>query len=275
MNTSKNLREKLLMASVAGAFVFAPVGATAVFAQSSTETTPTVDRLVEEPADSTDTDSSATSETDVDSTVGADETESAPDATASDSMSDEPDNTAGETTGTVPGGATEDSAADSAPAESDDSLAGDDANVDTETTSALPESGDSGMTGMFLTEQGDDHVLANNYIGKSVYNQAGEKVGDINDLVFTKDGGIEAAIVGVGGFLGIGQHNVAVDFSQIDIIENPDDGSLELTIAADRDQLAEAPGFKTKEDRLAELNRQDSGEGTDGGMMNPAGTTAE
>src|SRR4030095_2611674 len=47
-------------------------------------------------------------------------------------------------------------------------------------------------------------------LGKDVYNDAGDKVGEINDLIVTPDKALSYAIVGVGGFLGIGEHEIAV-----------------------------------------------------------------
>ena len=51
-------------------------------------------------------------------------------------------------------------------------------------------------------------------LGKDVYNDAGEEIGDINDLIVTPDRSLSYAIVGVGGFLGVGEHNVAVPVSK-------------------------------------------------------------
>jgi sporulation protein YlmC with PRC-barrel domain len=51
-------------------------------------------------------------------------------------------------------------------------------------------------------------------LGKSVYNDAGEKIGDINDLIVAPNRAVSYAIVGVGGFLGVGEHNVAVPVSK-------------------------------------------------------------
>ena len=50
-------------------------------------------------------------------------------------------------------------------------------------------------------------------LGKDVYNDAGDKIGDINDLIVTPSRSLSYAIVGVGGFLGLGEHNVAVPVS--------------------------------------------------------------
>ena len=47
-------------------------------------------------------------------------------------------------------------------------------------------------------------------LGKGVYNDAGDKVGEINDLIVTPNKALSYAIVGVGGFLGVGEHQIAV-----------------------------------------------------------------
>ena len=50
-------------------------------------------------------------------------------------------------------------------------------------------------------------------LGKDVFNDAGEKIGEINDLIVTPNRSLSYAIVGVGGFLGMGEHDVAVPVS--------------------------------------------------------------
>ena len=50
---------------------------------------------------------------------------------------------------------------------------------------------------------------------------ANETVGDINDLVLDKDGKVVAVIVGVGGFLGIGEREVALDYSSLNVKYDP------------------------------------------------------
>jgi sporulation protein YlmC with PRC-barrel domain len=51
--------------------------------------------------------------------------------------------------------------------------------------------------------------------GIDVYNQQNQKIGDIDDVLMDKDGKAKLAILGVGGFLGMGEHNVAVNFSEL------------------------------------------------------------
>lgn len=97
----------------------------------------------------------------------------------------------------------------------------------------------------------DTDNLGSRLIGQPVYSSTGddaEEIGKISDLVFAKDGQITAVIIGVGGFLGIGEKAVAVDFQ-----------SLEFTLAADNterwvlpttaDALTAAPEFVWKEDK--------------------------
>jgi ribosomal 30S subunit maturation factor RimM len=51
---------------------------------------------------------------------------------------------------------------------------------------------------------------ASKLVGVNVYNDANEKVGDINDVILDKSGKVENVVLGVGGFLGMGEHYVAV-----------------------------------------------------------------
>src|ERR1700712_97810 len=52
-------------------------------------------------------------------------------------------------------------------------------------------------------------------VGVNVYNDANEKIGDINDVILDKAGKVENVILGVGGFLGMGEHYVAVAYDKL------------------------------------------------------------
>src|ERR1700744_5835889 len=56
---------------------------------------------------------------------------------------------------------------------------------------------------------------ASKVVGLSVYNDNNEKLGSINDLVMDKSGNIKAVVLGVGGFLGMGEHLVAVTLDKV------------------------------------------------------------
>ena len=90
---------------------------------------------------------------------------------------------------------------------------------------------------------GDGH-LATQIIGESVYNGTGddaENIGDVNDIVVGADGKIEAVVVGVGGFLGIGEKDVAVDYAQLDWAER--DGDRWLVAPMTKEQLEAQAAF--------------------------------
>src|SRR5712692_1915207 len=62
---------------------------------------------------------------------------------------------------------------------------------------------------------------ASKLVGLSVYNDNNESVGSINDLLMDKSGGIKAVVIGVGGFLGVGEHLVAIPFEKIKFVNEP------------------------------------------------------
>jgi len=97
--------------------------------------------------------------------------------------------------------------------------------------------------------QGDN--LASNLIGSAVYGSAAEDaemIGDINDIVISPEGDVASVIVGVGGFLGIGEKDVAVDYETIEWADR--DGERWLVANMTREQLEAAPAF----DRTALYN---------------------
>ena len=54
--------------------------------------------------------------------------------------------------------------------------------------------------------------------GLKVYNEANENIGTINDLLMDKSGAIKIAVIGVGGFLGMGEHLVAVPYEKLKFV---------------------------------------------------------
>jgi len=62
---------------------------------------------------------------------------------------------------------------------------------------------------------------ASKLMGLNVYNEANEKLGDINELILDKDGKVNAVVIGVGGFLGMGEHDIAVTMDKLKFVEEP------------------------------------------------------
>jgi sporulation protein YlmC with PRC-barrel domain len=62
---------------------------------------------------------------------------------------------------------------------------------------------------------------ASKVVGLSVYNDSNESLGSINDLLMDKSGDIKAVVIGVGGFLGVGEHLVAVPLDKVKFVDEP------------------------------------------------------
>ena len=62
---------------------------------------------------------------------------------------------------------------------------------------------------------------ASKLIGVDVYNTANEKIGDIDEILIDASGKVTSVIIGVGGFLGIGQHDVQVQLSELKFVNEP------------------------------------------------------
>lgn len=96
----------------------------------------------------------------------------------------------------------------------------------------------------------DTDNLGSRLMGQPVYSSAGdeaEEIGTINDLVFSADGQITAVVIGVGGFLGIGEKSVAVDFDSLDFTL-AHDNTERWVLPTTADALTNAPEFVWAED---------------------------
>jgi sporulation protein YlmC with PRC-barrel domain len=62
---------------------------------------------------------------------------------------------------------------------------------------------------------------ASKLVGVDVYNEANEKIGDISEIILDKSGKVANVIIGVGGFLGMGEHYVAVAYDKLKWVNDP------------------------------------------------------
>lgn len=76
-----------------------------------------------------------------------------------------------------------------------------------------------------------------------VINLAGEAVGEINDVLIDKDGKVAAAVIGVGGFIGMGERHAAVPFSSLQLTRDAN-SDLVIRVNLTKDQLKAAPDWK-------------------------------
>lgn len=96
--------------------------------------------------------------------------------------------------------------------------------------------------GELLTSVPSSAMTVTDWYKQDVYDQKNNKIGEIMDVLVNKSGQVDAAIVGVGGFLGAGEKDVAVKFDSIKQTKKND--KIYLTMDTTKDALKKAPGFK-------------------------------
>lgn len=147
----------------------------------------------------------------------------------------------------------------------------------TETTVTAPAS--ILATGYTVTDKDN---LATEIIGKQVYSSEAadaENIGNVNNLVIGDNGQIAAVVIGVGGFLGIGEKNVAVNYSELQWVV-ADDNTERFVLPTTKEALQSAPDFKAEDQTPppsaapADSTAPAPADGTmapaDGGAMAPA-----
>jgi hypothetical protein len=91
---------------------------------------------------------------------------------------------------------------------------------------------------MFYAERGE--WRASKLIGTSVTNQTKETIGDINEVLIDKDGKVAAVIIGIGGFLGMGERHAAVSFSALQMSRDANNNAL-ISVNVTKEQLKASP----------------------------------
>ena len=117
-------------------------------------------------------------------------------------------------------------------------------------------------TTSWMTQEAADQWRISKLIGVNVFNNASEKIGNVAELITDRDGKLAAVVIGVGGFLGLGEHDVAIPYDQISWVNQPNPtttggGSRSLrssegprsspdhaVLNMTKDQLKAAPAFK-------------------------------
>jgi sporulation protein YlmC with PRC-barrel domain len=84
-------------------------------------------------------------------------------------------------------------------------------------------------------------ITVSDYYKQSVYDTKDNKIGDVNDVLLDKSGQVSAVILGVGGFLGLGEKDVAVPFSAIQVTEK--NGDRYLVMETTKEALQAATGY--------------------------------
>jgi sporulation protein YlmC with PRC-barrel domain len=117
-----------------------------------------------------------------------------------------------------------------------------------ETTTMAPKSEPAAQTAAtvvppakFYSERGD--WRASNLMGLKVTNTANETIGDINEILFDSDGKIAAVVIGVGGFLGMGERHAAVEFNSVQLTRDKNNAPM-ARVNVTKEQLKSSPEWK-------------------------------
>ena len=87
-----------------------------------------------------------------------------------------------------------------------------------------PADSSSTMSKSSTTAASQQHMgqwRASKMMGLNVYNQSNEKLGDINEILLDNQGRVQGVVIGVGGFLGVGERDVAVAFDKLQFVNTP------------------------------------------------------
>jgi len=82
-------------------------------------------------------------------------------------------------------------------------------------TATTDQSPPAASTATTTTTSASGEWRASKMAGLRVYNDANENIGSINDLLMDKSGAVKIAVIGVGGFLGMGEHLVAIPYEKL------------------------------------------------------------
>jgi sporulation protein YlmC with PRC-barrel domain len=100
-----------------------------------------------------------------------------------------------------------------------------------------------GPAAQILTSLPGEALTVTHWYKQNVYDPSDNKIGEIMDVLVDKQGKVTALIVGVGGFLGIGEKDVAVPFNAVQF-KTKDNNKWYAVMNSTKDALKNAPGFK-------------------------------
>lgn len=110
------------------------------------------------------------------------------------------------------------------------------------------KTGSTAGSAQFVPSQKPDQFLASNFHGTDVIGSDDQKIGDVSDILFDKNGKIEAYVISVGGFLGIGAKDVALAPNAFQVMPGDPNSathsSPKLKVSMTKDQLKEAANFE-------------------------------
>ena len=113
-------------------------------------------------------------------------------------------------------------------------------------TSAIGQSAStSGTAPAYMVGQSATQIMVSDYLDKTVYGPADQSIGEIKNLVIDQTTGqVTDVVLGVGGFLGMGEKDVAIPFKDLKVAMRG--GKSWFAVGASKDELKNAPDFKAR-----------------------------
>jgi sporulation protein YlmC with PRC-barrel domain len=113
----------------------------------------------------------------------------------------------------------------------------------TGSTAGNGNNGNAATAETFVSVPNNDE-LSSKMVGLDIYNNANQDIGQIKDIAMNQNGRSQAYIVSVGGFLGMGEHYVAINPSAVKVSYDGSNKKWHASMNASADQLKAAPEFK-------------------------------
>ena len=107
----------------------------------------------------------------------------------------------------------------------------------------------AGGTAQILTTMPSDAMTVTHWYKQNVYDPSDAKIGEIMDVLVDQSGKVNALIIGVGGFLGMGEKDVAVPFNAVQF-KTKDNNKWYAVMNTTKDALKNAAGFKYDRDAM-------------------------
>ena len=104
---------------------------------------------------------------------------------------------------------------------------------------------------MFYNAQATNQHMASDVIGAPVVNNQNEEIGDVNDAVIDPSGKVAALVIGVGGFLGVGEKDAAVSIDSVDV-KKDEDKNVVVHVDASKETLEKTAAFESNGPTLSE-----------------------
>ncbi|HZL32321.1 MAG TPA: PRC-barrel domain-containing protein [Pseudolabrys sp.] len=125
----------------------------------------------------------------------------------------------------------------------------------------------------FIQNQDSTDWRGSKLIGATVYGPDNKSIGDINDVLIANDGKINAVVIGVGGFLGVGEKSVAIPFDKLQVSRKADSSAIEkVTVSYSKDELKNAPKFAYYEPASKSTSTTGAGSNSATKPMTPMGS---